>query len=68
MKALIIAAAIALGGCASTKAPVPATTITYSVDRFGVPAPVVNGVRYEMTEDERRSVIQAIVNEYCPAS
>ena len=62
MKTTILAAIILLlMGCAST----PPTQITYDVDRFGVPVPVVNGLRYEMTDEERRAIGQAFVNQYC---
>ena len=53
-----------LAGCASTSQKI---TVTYETDRFGVPTPVVNGERYEMTDEERRAIGQAFVNEYCPA-
>jgi len=53
-----------LAGCATQQKEV---TVTYEPDKFGVPSPVVDGKRYEMTDTERRDIGQKFVNAYCPA-
>lgn len=58
---IILLVSALLCGCASK--PV---TIGYEPDRFGVPSCVVDGIRQEMTDEERRKIAQAFVNEYCP--
>jgi len=52
---------IFITGCASVE-PV---TVRYDIDRFGVPVPVVDGKPYPLTDDERRRIGQAFVDEYC---
>ena len=61
-RAAVFLCALLIVGCVS-----PKLEITYEPDRYGVPSPVVNGERYEMTEAERLKIGQAFVNEYCAA-
>lgn len=58
---ILTIAAVILTGCATSKE----VTIEYETDRFGVPYPVVDGVAYELTEDERDAIGQSFVNAYC---
>ena len=61
-KITVLFVALLISGCASN--PI---TITYKPDVYGVPTPIVNGVAFPMTDDERRAIAQKFVDAYCPA-
>jgi len=61
----LLVSVLALGACATTPREV---VVTFEQDGLGVPSPVVDGVRYEMSDEERRAVGQAFVDRYCSAA
>jgi len=65
---VVAASALALSsiGCAT---PEPReVVVTFELDRFATAYPVVDGVPYRMTDEERDRQAQLIVDAYCPAN
>ena len=65
-----VVAVAALGlfsvGCAAPEAR--EVVITYELDRFATAYPIVDGVPYPITDEDRDRQVQLIVNAYCPAN
>jgi len=62
---IVLIAGLWCTGCAFT--PTPALIdITYKKDEYNVPYPVINGVPYKLTDQERDEIAQTFVNLYCP--
>jgi len=62
LTALVVLAV--LSGCVSA----PKVVVQPQIDEYGATECVVNDEIYPLTEDERRTQIQLIVNEYCPVN
>ena len=50
-----------LSGCVSA----PKVVVTYGWDELGVAVPVVNGERFEMTDEERKIQANLYLDKFC---
>lgn len=60
MKIIVFAFLLFAAGCASK--PID---VTYHLDDYGVPTPIVDGIIYPLTDQEREAIGRAFIDAYC---